>query len=277
MTLEDLAPVQEPLPAETCARTAARTGPLPTADVGGVNITAATEEQVVEHILGQIRAGKGGRIATINLDILRQLCTDRVQMSLLDGVDVCVPDGMPLLWAARIRGQRLPERVTGADLVWSLSAAAAQSGLRVFFLGAPEGVADRAATKIAASAAGLQIAGTYAPPFGYDEDEDEIERIHAKLLAARPDLVFCAFGFPKQEALMERLCAGLPCAWFLACGGAFSMAAGDIKRAPRWAQRSGLEWIFRLAREPLRLAERYLVRDIPFGIRLISVSLLRNR
>ncbi|HVV75205.1 MAG TPA: WecB/TagA/CpsF family glycosyltransferase [Mycobacteriales bacterium] len=279
-----LHPQPECLPPHLAGRVSPRTdlpaqrvAALSTADLYGIDFTAATEQQVIDHVVEQATAGVGGRVATINLDILRQLCADRQQMRLLDGVDLCVPDGMPLLWAARLRGRRLPERVTGADLVWSLSAGAASAGLRVYFLGAPDGVAARAAANISAACPGLAVAGTYAPPFGCEKDEAELTDISSRLLAAQPNIVFCAFGFPKQEELMRRLSATLPNTWFVACGGALSMAAGDLKRAPQWAQRAGLEWVFRLAREPFRLARRYLVHDVPFAVRLIAGSLLTAR
>src|SRR5262249_17433855 len=159
-------------------------------------------------------------------------------------------------------GDVLPERVAGSSLITTLSAAAARDGLSVFLLGGAGGVPDKAAQTLVARCPGLRIAGTDSPPFGFDETDEGVQRTVAKVAAAGPAGgrvgVFGALGSPRQDRLITRLRQELPGPWFVGGGGAITMLAGVPPRAPRTMQRLGLEWVPRLAREPRRLARRYL-------------------
>jgi N-acetylglucosaminyldiphosphoundecaprenol N-acetyl-beta-D-mannosaminyltransferase len=244
--------------------------------VDGVDFDALREHEVVEHVAEALRDGRGGVVVTPNVDILRQL-----RRPALDGLardaDLVVPDGMPIVWASRILGAELPERVTGSSLVWSLSRAAAADGRSVFLLGGAPGVAQRAGKHLADDIPGLRVVGHACPPFGFEQSETELDRLRAQVRAAAPDLVFVALGFPKQERLSYLLREELPGAWFVGCGGSLTMVAGHVSRAPEWAQRSGLEWLHRLAQEPGRMARRYLVDDAPYAVGLLVRSLLTRR
>jgi N-acetylglucosaminyldiphosphoundecaprenol N-acetyl-beta-D-mannosaminyltransferase len=189
---------------------------------------------------------------------------------MVEQADLVVPDGMPLIWASRLQRTPLPERVAGSTLVCELPPAAAAAGASVFLLGGAPGVADAAAARLRERSPELEIAGTLCPPYGVERSPAELERIQAAVLAARPDIVFVALGFPRQERLIMRLRPLLPDAWFVSCGISFSFVTGDVARAPRWVQRAGLEWLHRLAQEPRRLARRYLVDGIPFLVRLLA-------
>ena len=116
----------------------------------------------------------------------------------------------------------------------------------------------------------MRIAGADAPPPGFDRGPAELEAVRARLVQAKPDIVFVGLGFPKQERVIAALVADLPTAWFVGCGAAIPLAAGVVPRAPGWMQRAGLEWLFRLLREPRRLFRRYLVDDLPFALRLLA-------
>jgi N-acetylglucosaminyldiphosphoundecaprenol N-acetyl-beta-D-mannosaminyltransferase len=176
---------------------------------------------------------------------------------------------MPLLWASRLQGTPLPERVAGSELIYTLTAAAAEAGRSVFLLGGNPGAAERAGEELRRRNPTLKLAGTRCPPFGFEKDSASVDEITGALEAARPDVVFVCLGFPKQERLIERIRARLPTAWFLGVGISLSFVCGDIRRAPRWMQRIGLEWVHRLAQEPTRLFRRYVLHDIPFAFRLI--------
>jgi N-acetylglucosaminyldiphosphoundecaprenol N-acetyl-beta-D-mannosaminyltransferase len=108
------------------------------------------------------------------------------------------------------------------------------------------------------------------PPFGFERDPDQVTTIVEDLIAARPHVVFVGLGFPKQERIVDRLRPALPNAWFVGCGAAVNFVAGDVDRAPRWMQRTGLEWAHRLGTEPGRLAGRYLRHDAPYALRLLA-------
>lgn len=253
-----------------------RSAPFPLAALPGLSVHALTEAQCVEHALRELEAGRGGRIATINLDILRRCAQDEAARALVSDADLRVADGMPLVWAARLQGMRMPERVTGSNLITSLSVAAGQAGRSVFLLGGEPGAAEAAAEALRRRAPGLRIAGVHSPPFGFESDETEMARICKALREVRPDIVYVALGFPKQERLIGRIRGEAPNAWWMGVGISFSFLSGHVKRAPVWMQRLGLEWVHRLWQEPGRLARRYLVDDAPFAAGLLIRSVVRR-
>jgi N-acetylglucosaminyldiphosphoundecaprenol N-acetyl-beta-D-mannosaminyltransferase len=248
----------------------------------GTGFDRITEEEVVALVREAIDAGRGGRILTPNVDVLRQAQVDAEVRGYLDDADLVVADGMPLVWASKLSGTPLPERVAGSSLIWSLSRGLGHDGRSIFVVGgtpAAEGVKDgatRAADRLARDCAGLRIAGTLCPPYGFERDEQAYADLCRKVAGAEPDLVFVGLGFPKQEAVINRLRADLPHTWFIGCGAAVNFVAGDIDRAPRWMQKTGLEWAHRLGTEPGRLAGRYLKHDAPYAMRLLAGAAARR-
>jgi N-acetylglucosaminyldiphosphoundecaprenol N-acetyl-beta-D-mannosaminyltransferase len=249
-------------------------------EIGTLSIDPLSEAEVVERVRTAWRAGDGGWIATPNVDHLRAAAADPRLRELIGTADLCVADGAPVVWAARLSGRPLPERVTGADLLWSLCAAAAEDGRSIYLLGGDTGVPERAAEELQRRYPGLQVAGSCSPPFGFEKDDDELRRCRDGLAAAHPDVVFVGLGFPKQEQLIQRFDGLLPNAWWLGCGAAIPFAAGDLARAPQWMRRTGLEWFFRLVSEPRRLFRRYILDDLPYAVRLLAWAVatrLRSR
>lgn len=239
--------------------------------VDGVQFDALTEEQVVEHVLSELAAGRGGCIVTPNVDIHRQL-RHGPEAGLAERAQLVVPDGMPIVWASRLAGTPLPERVAGASLIWSLSRAAASAGHGIFLLGTTEPLLAAAGGRLSAEIPGLRISGCLSPPFVPRLLPPDVERIAAELQAVSPAIVFVGMGFPKQERLMADLREHLPGTWFLGCGASIDFVAGVTRRAPRAIQRLGLEWVFRLAQEPRRLARRYLLQGIPHALGMLARS-----
>jgi len=249
-------------------------------DLDGTGFDRLTEDEVVSIVRDALERGAGGRIMTPNVDILRQAQVDAGVRAYLADADLVVADGMPLVWASRLEGHPLPARVTGASLVWSLAYGAAAHGRSVFILGAQPDVAALAADRLRATIPEVTVAGVHSPPFGFESSVEEGQKIVAALTAARPDVVFVALGFPKQERLMAELAPQFPGAWFIGCGGSIDFVAGRTLRAPRLVQRIGLEWVFRLAQEPRRLFRRYVIDDLPHAVAMLSraaVSGLRRR
>lgn len=239
--------------------------------IAGINLDRLSEAEVIEHVISASKNGNGGWVATPNVDIFRRAERDPAARALLAKASLRVPDGMPLIWAARLSGQSLPERVTGSSLIFSLTAAAATSGRSIYLLGGEPGVPESAAAELSRRYPGVKIVGTAAPPIGFDEDLGQVAEIRDRLLAADPDIVYVGLGFPKQERLIATLASGPPRTrtWFVGCGAAIPMAAGMLPRAPTWMQQAGLEWLFRLITEPGRLSGRYLV-DAPYAVRLLT-------
>jgi N-acetylglucosaminyldiphosphoundecaprenol N-acetyl-beta-D-mannosaminyltransferase len=242
----------------------------------GVHLHAITEAETVAHILDALDAGQGGTVVTPNLDHIRRCHQSSDYANLVAGADLVVPDGVPLLWASWIAGRPLPGLVAGSNLVSSLAAGAAIRGRSIFLLGGVEGSASAAADVLMLRFAGLRIVGTWCPPFGFENSEVEVERLTAAVCSAQPDIVYVGLGSPKQERLIRCLRDRLPNAWWLGVGVSFSFLAGDVRRAPKWVQRCGLEWLHRLSREPRRLARRYLIEGLPFGVRLMAWSVARR-
>jgi N-acetylglucosaminyldiphosphoundecaprenol N-acetyl-beta-D-mannosaminyltransferase len=251
----------------------------PGVSLGGLAFGALSETDVVARVRNALDRGAGGHIVTPNVDILRQAARDPALRAELAGADLLVADGMPLVWAARIAGTPLPERVAGSSLIWSLSAGLARDGRSVYLLGGgpePDAGSSRAAAALAAACPGLRIAGHTSPPYGFDADPAALAAVCADVIEAKPDLVYVGLGFPRQERLIARLRPDLPGAWFLGCGAAIDFVAGDRPRAPLWMQRNGLEWAHRLGCEPRRLARRYLRHDAPYALRLMTTA-VRHR
>ncbi|MEO3860411.1 WecB/TagA/CpsF family glycosyltransferase [Acrocarpospora sp. B8E8] len=263
-------PRQRPAPEQTVRRRRRRVS------VAGIEVDRLTEIQVVDRVVTALRRGRGGHVITPNVDICRACSRNSELRALVLKADLAVADGMPLVWAARLLGRPLPARITGAELIWSLSEAAAFYRLPIYLLGGPPGVADRAATALCERYPGLIVAGVDAPTPGFETDPERFEQMRRALLDANPLLVFVGLGFPKQDLLIDRLRADLPATWFVGCGSAIAFAAGSVRRAPHWMRDHGLEWLYRLSTEPNRLARRYLVDDLPFALRLLLVCAVRR-
>jgi N-acetylglucosaminyldiphosphoundecaprenol N-acetyl-beta-D-mannosaminyltransferase len=257
---------------------AAATGgaPFPVVTLTGVRLHAITETRCIQHILDQLESGRGGMLVTPNLDHLHR-CTKNLAFSaLLAEADLVVADGMPLVWASRLQGTPLPERVAGSNLITTLSGAAASRGRSVYLLGGSQGTAQGAARVLVERFPNLKVAGTYYPPMGFENDPAEMAAIVESLGAATPDIVYVALGSPKQEKLIARLRQILPDAWWVGVGNSFSFLCGDVRRAPRWMQVSGLEWMHRLFQEPKRLFRRYVVVGVPFAASLLSRAAVKG-
>jgi N-acetylglucosaminyldiphosphoundecaprenol N-acetyl-beta-D-mannosaminyltransferase len=251
-----------------------RPRPAPeTVRIMGMPLHKLDERTLIDTVVAGVRAHNGGWIVTPNLDILRQFTASRESRELILAASHRVADGTPIVWASRLAGMTLPERVTGSDLAWSLPEAAAQAGLSVFLLGGNPGVARSAATRLEKLCPGLGRVSFHCPPFGFEDDPREMERIRAALSDARPSLVLVGLGFPKQERLIRALRPRMPEMWFVGVGISLSFLAGEQPRAPAALQRLGLEWLHRLCHEPRRLFRRYLIEDLPFALRLIGWAL----
>ncbi len=247
---------------------------LPVADV---SVDPVTEDETVELIVSSALAGEGGLVVTPNVDHLHQISRGSWLGSVYADADLVVADGMPLIWASRLMGQALPERVAGSHLLGRISEAAAASGLPIYIVGGRPGAAEEVVRRYRRTWPDLKVAGTLCPPMGFERRPGAIDEICAEVAAAVPAIVFTALGAPKQDYLNQLMHRRFPQAWYVGVGAAVDMAAGHVERAPVWAQRSGLEWAFRLAQEPGRMAKRYLVDDAPFALRLLAASARNGR
>jgi N-acetylglucosaminyldiphosphoundecaprenol N-acetyl-beta-D-mannosaminyltransferase len=250
--------------------------PPPTCELFGMNLARLDVEGTLDHLFTSLGAGRGGWLVTANLDFLRRHVQDPQIRTLYDQADVTVADGMPLVWAARLQGDLLPERVAGSSMVSLVAARAAAENRSLYLLGGAPGAADRAAAVFTERHPGLRIAGTSSPMLSNPPTEAELAPIRQELGRLRPDILLVGLGSPKQEHLIKALRPTLPATWMIGVGISFSFIAGDVRRAPPWMQKTGLEWVHRMAQEPKRLAHRYLVDDIPFAFSLFWHALRRR-
>lgn len=219
---------------------------VPLLDVG---ISPVTMETTLQRVREFIAEGGPHLIVTSNATALIQAQEDPELRSIINQADLVTPDGAGVLWSAKVLGLPLLERVSGIDLMQELCRLAAQEGYRVFLLGAAPGVAEEAARRLQERFPGLQVAGTHHGYFGPEEEEEVLERIRE----AQPDILFVAFGIPKQEKWIWRHRERLQVPVCLGVGGSFDVLSGRIPRAPLWMQRWGLEWLWRVWKEPRRL------------------------
>lgn len=248
----------------------------PAIDFFGIPIHALCEEECVAHVLAALEAECGGWIVTPNLDHLRRLVREADFRALCAQANLSVADGAPLVWASHLQRTPLPERVAGSNLIWSLSRALASSGRSAYFMGGDPGTAEAAAQILRQRFAGLVVAGTSCPAPGFERDEGQMAALIEELESSAPDVVFVALGSPKQERLISELRSVLPGSWWLGIGISFSFVCGEVRRAPRWVQRLGLEWVHRMLQEPRRLARRYLIDGLPFALWLFAACILRG-
>jgi N-acetylglucosaminyldiphosphoundecaprenol N-acetyl-beta-D-mannosaminyltransferase len=197
---------------------------------------------------------------------------DPAHLAALNNAFLATPDGMPLVWLGRRAGHRNITRVYGPDLLLEVCAATAGTGLTHFFYGAGPGTAEALAGKLTARFPGLRIAGTETPPFR-DLSADEAAALESRVAALRPDFFWVGLSTPKQEKFMAAYAPRVSAGVLLGVGAAFDFLSGRVRQAPRWIQRSGLEWLFRLCTEPRRLAPRYLKNNPLFVLRLVAQKL----
>jgi len=247
-------------------------GQIRTASLMGARFADVSESDAVGLVVDAAVAGRGYWTITANLDHLRRYTQDPQARELMDSADMVVADGTPLIWASRLAGVPLSERIAGSNMIWSICEAASRRDASVFLLGGDLGVAQRAARVLVARYPALRIVGTSCPPLGFERDENEMNRIERHLLESAPQIVFVGLGFPKQDLLIRRLRRSLPNASFTGVGISFSFIAGDVTRAPAWTHTLGLEWAHRLLKEPRRLLRRYVVQGMPFALRLFTAG-----
>jgi N-acetylglucosaminyldiphosphoundecaprenol N-acetyl-beta-D-mannosaminyltransferase len=214
-------------------------------------------DETVARIEDYIRDGGFHQVATANVDFLKNAIQNPALRDILCSCETVVPDGMPVVWMSRLLGMPLKERVGGIDLVERLAETSARRGYRVYLLGASESRSLSAATILQERYPELRIVGRHCPePRSLDkmDHEDILQRIEE----ARPDILLVAFGNPKQEEWIAMHRDRLRVPVCIGVGGTLDMLSGVVRRAPRWMQAHGLEWLHRFLQEPRRLAMRYL-------------------
>ncbi|MBW2713801.1 MAG: WecB/TagA/CpsF family glycosyltransferase [Deltaproteobacteria bacterium] len=238
-----------------------------------MNVACVDRWELLDQMFSALSEERGGWVITANLDFLRRFVKDPESRELYNAGDIIVADGMPLVWAAKLQGTPLPERIPGSTLTWLLAERAAQENRSLYLLGGDPGAAAAARVVLEERWPGLRIAGHSAPWVSNPPSQEELQSIAQEIRDCSPDIILVGLGSPKQEYVIQALLQQFPKAWMMGVGISFSFVAGQERRAPIWVRRIGLEWFHRLLHDPRRLAKRYLVDDLPFAFELLLGAL----
>jgi N-acetylglucosaminyldiphosphoundecaprenol N-acetyl-beta-D-mannosaminyltransferase len=236
---------------------------LPRADVLGVGVHAIDLDEAVRQSELLLRSGGKGYVCVTGVHGVMESRNDPALRAILNNAFLCVPDGMPTVWVGRLQGRRNMRRVYGPDYMIAMCRQSLQRGYRHFLYGGAPGIAELLTTRLLARMPGLQIAGTYTPPFGALTVAQEYEVIDL-VGRAKPDIFWVGLSTPKQERFMAQYCGRLDVKLMVGVGAAFDLHAGLRSDAPDWMKLCGLQWLHRLSQEPARLAPRYLEHNPRF-------------
>ena len=227
----------------------------------GCKIDNLTMQETLDKVAGFIRAGTPHQHVVVNVDKLVKASRDPALRRIINACALVNVDGMPVVWASRLLGTPLKERVAGIDLFMALMERAAQCGWRVFLLGAQEEVVAGVAQLYRGKLPALTICGWRN---GYWQGAAEEAQVAAQIRSSRADLLFVAISSPQKEQFLERHQGAMRVPFAMGVGGSFDVVVGKVKRAPRWMQRVGLEWFYRFLQEPRRMFRRYFLDDMAF-------------
>jgi N-acetylglucosaminyldiphosphoundecaprenol N-acetyl-beta-D-mannosaminyltransferase len=234
-----------------------------TVNMFGINIHNITMGEAIQKIDGMIRTNKKGYIVTPNVDHVVKLQKDDEFRKVYGEASLILTDGMPIVWASRLAGNGIAERVAGSDLMPEMCRYAWVNGKRLFMLGAGPGVALKAAESLKEKYEGI-IIDTYSPSYGFENNKEENDQIIHMINEAKPDILFVGVGAPKQEKWLYNNLNKLEVKVGVGVGASIDFIAGNIQRAPKWMQKCGLEWFYRFISEPGRLFRRYFIDDMAF-------------
>jgi N-acetylglucosaminyldiphosphoundecaprenol N-acetyl-beta-D-mannosaminyltransferase len=238
-------------------------------EIGGVPIDRMTMAESVQWVIERLRRRTVGSPLMImgpNAHLVTLAKKSTKFRDALASAHLNVPDGISIVLASRLLGTPIPERVPGGELMERLCEECGRFDLSVFFLGGLPGAAAGAAEQLRRRYPSLRVAGCYCPAPGFENNPIELAAIRQLIVEAKPKLLCVAFGAPKQEIWMHDNCPALPIGAAISVGAALDTCAGFRKRAPRWTHRIGMEWLYRLTREPRRLWRRYLIGNLQFLI-----------
>jgi N-acetylglucosaminyldiphosphoundecaprenol N-acetyl-beta-D-mannosaminyltransferase len=250
-------------------------GPEPRrVEIAGLRVSAIAMPDALAAIEGWIARRDRHFVCVTGVHGVIESRSDPELRAIHDRAGLVTPDGMPLVWMARRLGHPATRRVYGPDLMRILTELSARRGYRQYYFGGGPGLAERLRDTLLARFPNLRVAGLQSPPFGAVPAEED-EAMVAAINAAEPDIVWVGLSTPKQEYWMDRHRARIDAPVLIGVGAAFDFLAGTKRQAPRWMQRSGLEWLFRLAAEPRRLWRRYGL-IVPRFLVLAGGQLLRE-
>lgn len=226
------------------------------------SVNAISMNECIEGIEDYIEKNQKAYVVPVNVDVIIKIEKDPELKEIVDHADMVLIDGKPLIWIAHKHKLPITEKISGSDLVPRLLGRAAEKGFSVFILGGREGVADKAKQKIEDQLPQIKIVGTYSPYVGFENDQDEQNRIIEKISESKPNILLVCLGCPKQEKFIYNKIHEYDANVSICAGATVDFLAGNVRRAPKWMSNCGLEWLYRFFQEPKRLFKRYFIDDI---------------
>lgn len=225
-------------------------------------IDNVSRKEAIEYIESFINSGKIGYVITPNVDQIIKIEKNIYFKEICNNAELLLTDGHPLIWISKFYHKPIKEKICGSDFMLELCGICAKKGYSIFLLGAKPGVASTAAKKLKEKYHGLKVAGTYSPPFGFENNEKEIMNINQILLNSKADILFVGMGAPKQSIFIYENMNKYRIPISFSVGAAIDFAAGNVKRAPKWMSNHGFEWLFRITQDPKRMFKRYIIDDM---------------
>lgn len=236
--------------------------PLLNTYVNNVNM-----DEAIQAIENMIASEKKRYIVAINIDVVMKIESDEYLKKITDDADMVLVDGKPLVWIAKWHKRPIKAKISGSDLVPVLCKRAAEKSYSIFIIGGKEGVAEKAKQNLERDLPGINIVGTYAPPFGFEENEMELNKINEMISNIHPDILIACFGCPKQEKWIYENYQQYDAKVSVCAGATVDFLAGNVNRSPKWMSDHGLEWFYRFLQEPKRMFKRYFIDDMKiFGL-----------
>jgi len=238
-------------------------------NVLGAGISVINLQAALAAIGEAVRVRRKGYICVTGVHGVMEAQEDATLRRILNQAFLCTPDGVPMVWMGWLRGHREMSRVYGPDLMLEVCAWSEKNGCRHFFFGGAPGVAEQLRDNLTKRFPNLQVVGCYTPPFRPLNAEEE-KQLQEMVHAAQPDILWVGLSTPKQEKFMAEFLPRLDVTLMIGVGAAFDFHSGRVKQAPRWMQRTGLEWFYRLCQEPGRLAKRYILNNPLFVVKVVG-------
>lgn len=219
-------------------------------------------KETINEIEKMIACEKKSYVVAINVDVVMKIEQDPYLKKITDSADMVLVDGKPLIWVSKIHKKPVKAKISGSDLVPLLCSEAAHKGYSMFIIGGKDGIAEKAKIRLEKQYPTINIVGTYAPPFGFENDSEELDKINDMISEKKPDLLIACFGCPKQEKWIYENYQKYDAKVSICAGATVDFLAGNINRAPKWMSEHGLEWFYRFLQEPKRMFRRYFIDDV---------------
>lgn len=236
-----------------------------TCNIFGIKINNLTWDELISLVEEAVEdRTKNKYMLTVNVDHIVKMQNDEEFNYVYKNADYITADGVPIIWASKLLKKPIKEKLSGSDILPTILPLAEKKQYKLFFLGAAEGVAERAANNIRKKYKNIKIVGTYSPSYGFEKNEEENKKIIEMIRNANVDILFVGVGAPKQEKWIAKYKDQYNVPLSIGVGATFDFIAGNAKRAPKWMQNAGLEWFWRFIQEPKRLFKRYFIDDMKF-------------